>query len=76
MKVKDKVKVTGRGCVIIVEPDCEIDISDKIECNGVQFGISGIERWSHMKTTGLILRPNSDVYDAINIGDDLDIVKH
>ena len=30
MEVKDKVNVVGRGYVIVVKPDCEINITDKI----------------------------------------------
>ena len=75
MEVKDKVKVLGRGCVIIVESDSEITTSDKIICNNKEFEIAGIERLSHMKTVGLILRPNDKVYETINIGDTIQVVK-
>ena len=69
--VKDKVRVTGRGCVIILEPDGEINISDKVTCNGTEFGIVGIERLSFVKTVGLILRPNDVAYEKINVGDEI-----
>ena len=75
MKVKDKVKVIGRGCVIIIEPDCEINISDKIVFDERKFEIAGIERWSHMKTIGLVLRPNDVAYETISIGDEIEIKK-
>ena len=74
MKVKDKVKVLGRGCVIVVEPDCEINFSDNVKTADEVFEIVGIERWSHLKTTGLVLRPNDKAYETINIGDEIQIV--
>lgn len=75
MKVIDKVKVVGRGCVIVVVPDCEINISDKIVFGDNEFEIGGIERLSFMKKTGLVLRPNDVVYEKINIGDEIELAK-
>ena len=75
MKVKDKVKVLGRGWVILVEPDCEIDISDKIICGDNEFEIAGVERLLFVKTVGLVLRPNYKVDDTINVGDEIQVVK-
>lgn len=75
MKVIDKVKVVGRGCVIVVEPDCEINISDKIVFGDNEFEIKGIERLSFMKKTGLVLRPNDAAYEKINIGDEIELTK-
>lgn len=73
--VKDKVRVIGRGCVIILEPDGEINIADKVTCDGTEFCIVGIEKLSHMKTVGLTLRPNDLVQEKINIGDEIVIVR-
>lgn len=75
MKVKDKVKVTGRGCVIVVEPDFEINMTDKIVFGENEFEIRGIERLSFMKNVGLVLRPNDVAYETISIGDEIEIVK-
>ena len=75
MEVKDKVKVTGRGCVIVVEPDCEINMTDKIVFGENEFEIRGIERLSFMKNVGLVLRPNDIAYETINIGDKIEMVK-
>lgn len=75
MEVKDKVNVVGRGCVIVVEPDCEINITDKIIFGENEFEIRGIERLSFMKNVGLVLRPNDIVYETINAGDEIEIVK-
>ena len=71
MEVKDKIRVLGRGCVIIVEPTCEINISDKVICGENEFEITGIERLSFVKTIGLVLRPNDIAYKTINIGDNI-----
>lgn len=71
MEVKDKIRVLGRGCVIIVEPTCEINISDKVICGEEEFEIAGIERLSFVKTIGLVLRPNDIAYKTINIGDNI-----
>lgn len=71
MEVKDKIRVLGRGCVIIVEPTCEINISDKVICGENKFEIAGIERLSCVKTIGLVLRPNDIAYKTINIGDNI-----
>lgn len=75
MEVKDKVNVVGRGCVIVVKPDCEINITDKIIFGENEFEIRGIERLSFMKNVGLVLRPNDIVYETINAGDEIEIVK-
>ncbi len=77
MEVKDKVNVVGRGCVIVVKPDCEINITDKIICGENEFEIRGIERLSAMKNknVGLVLRPNDIAYEMINVGDEIEIVK-
>lgn len=75
MEVKDKVKVNGRGCVIIIEPDCEINMSDKVVFSDKEFEIAGIERLSFMKKVGLVLRPNDIAYETISIGDEVEIVK-
>ena len=74
--VKDKVRVTGRGCVIIFEPDEEIHITDKVVCNGNEFSIAGIERLSFLKNVGLILRPNDLAQEKINIGDDITVLQN
>ena len=75
MEVKDKIKVTGRGCVIILEPDCDITMSDKVICGEHEFTIAGIERLSFIKTVGLILRPNDIAHETINVGDNIIISK-
>lgn len=75
MEVKDKVNVLGRGCVIVVEPDCEINIENKIRFGENEFEISGIERMSFMKNVGLVLRPNDIAYEMINVGDEIEVVK-
>ena len=71
MKVKDKIRVLGRGCVIIIEPTCEINISDKVICGENKFEIAGIERLSFVKTIGLVLHPNDTACKTINIGDNI-----
>lgn len=73
MEVKNKVKVLGRGCVIIVEPNCEIHLSDKIRCGENEFEIIGIEGISFMKTVGLLLRPNDIADNTISVGDEIEI---
>ena len=71
MEVKDKIRVLGRGCVVIVEPTCGINISDKVICGENKFEIAGIERLSFVKTIGLVLRPNDIACKTINIGDNI-----
>ena len=75
MIVQDKIRVIGRGWVIISETDEPPTISDEIEINGKIFGIVGIERWSYSKRLGLILRPNDEVNETISIGDNMEIKK-
>ena len=75
MIVQDKIRVIGRGWVIISETDEPPTISDEIEVNGKIFGIVGIERWSYSKRLGLILRPNDEVNETISIGDNMEIIK-
>ena len=75
MIVQDKIRVTGRGWVIISETDEPPTISDEIEANGKIFGIVGIERWSYSKRLGLILKPNDEVNETISIGDNMEIIK-
>lgn len=70
-KVIDKVRVIGRGWVIVVEPDGEISMTDKLTCNGTEFTIAGIESVTFMKKVGLILRPNDMVDKTISVGDDI-----
>jgi len=74
MIVEDKIRVLGRGWVIISETDEPPTISDEIEVNGKVFGIVGIERW-YTKRLGLVLRPNDEVNETISIGDNLEIKK-
>ena len=74
MIVEDKIRVLGRGWVIISEPEEPPTISDEIEVNGKIFGIVGIERW-YTKRLGLILKPNDEVNETISIGDNMEIIK-
>ena len=74
MIVQDKIRVLGRGWVIISETDEPPTISDEIEVNGKIFGIVGIERW-YTKRLGLILRPNDEVNETISIGDNMELIK-
>ena len=74
MIVEDKIRVLGRGWVIISETDEPPTISDEIEVNGKIFGIAGIERW-YTKRLGLVLRPNDEVNETISIGDNMEIIK-
>ena len=76
MKVIDKVKVIGRGYVLVVIPDDVIHITDKIIHKNVHYKITGIERVSHMKHIGLVLRPNDSVGVFIKIGDELTVLKN
>jgi hypothetical protein len=74
MIVEDKIRVLGRGWVIISETDEPPTISDEIKVNGKIFGIVGIERW-YTKRLGLVLRPNDEVNETISIGDNMEIIK-
>ena len=71
MEAKDKIMVLGKGCVVIVEPTCGINISDKVICGENKFEIAGIERLSFVKAIGLVLHPNDIAYKTINIGDNI-----
>ena len=75
MIVQDKIRVLGRGWVIISETDEPLTITDEILANGKTFGIVGIERWPYSKRLGLILRPNDESNEVISVGDDLEIIK-
>ena len=75
MIVEDKIRVLGRGWIILSETDEPPTISDEIEVNGKIFGIVGIERWPYSKRLGLILRPNDEVNETISIGDNMEIIK-
>lgn len=76
MKVIDKVKVLGRGYVLVVIPDEPININDKILHKSVKYKITGIERVQHMKQIGLVLNPNDSVGVFIKIGDELTVLKN
>ena len=75
MIVQDKIRVLGRGWVIISETDEPLTITDEILANGKTFGIVGIERWPYSKRLGLILKPNDESNEVISVGDDLEIIK-
>lgn len=75
MKVIDKVKVLGRGYVLVVIPDNKINMCDKILFDNIQFEIVGIEQLTHMKQIGLVLSPNDIVGKLINIDDNIEIIK-
>lgn len=76
MKVIDKVKVLGRGYILVIIPDDEINITDTILFDNIQFKIRGIERLSNMKQIGLILSPNDVVGKLIEIDDEITLLKH
>ena len=76
MKVLDKVKVMGRGYILVVIPKDIIQMTDEIVFNNIHFEIKGIERLSFIKKIGLLLSPNNMVGELINIGDEINIIKH
>ena len=75
MIVEDKIRVLGRGWVIITETDEPLTTSDEIESNGKIFEIAGIERWPYSKRLSLLLRPNDEANEIISIGDSMEIIK-
>lgn len=76
MKVIDKVKVLGRGYILVIIPDDEINITDTILFDNIKFKIHGIERLSNMKQIGLILSPNDVIGKLIEIDDEITLLKH
>jgi len=76
MKVIDKVKVLGRGYILIIIPDDEINITDTILFDNIQFKICGIERLNNMKQIGLVLSPNNAVGKLIKIDDEITLLKN
>ena len=75
MIVQDKIRVIGRGWVIITETDEPPTIEDMIFVNDRYFSIAGIERVTFSKRLGLILRPNDEANETISIGDNMEIIK-
>lgn len=76
MKVIDKVKVLGRGYILVIIPNDEINITDIILFGNIQFKICGIERLSNMKQIGLLLSPNDVVGKLIEIDDEITLLKN
>ena len=76
MKVIDKVKVLGRGYILVIIPDDEINITDMILFDNIRFKICGIERLSNMKQIGLVLSPNDMVGKLIDIDDEITLLKN
>lgn len=75
MNVIDKVRVIGRGNIVVVDniKECPLHINDKVRVRGLQFEITGIEFSEHMRQGGLILRPNDKV-EEIKINDKIEKV--
>jgi len=73
MKIIDKVRVIGRGNIVIVDNinGYVLHIDDKMKVGGLTFEITGIERLSSTKKVGLILRPNDKV-EEIKINDKIE----
>lgn len=71
MEVVEKVKVLGRGNVIIVDPcnyDCNFIVGDHVNIHDTEFGVSGVEIAPFTNKIGLVLYPNDKV-SKIEIGD-------
>lgn len=78
MIVTDIITVIGRGNVIVCDDKSELKnkhVGDKVVINDTKFEIIGIESCTHMKSCGLILRPNSIVKDVVHVNDTVTIVK-
>ena len=75
MNVIDKVRVIGRGNIVIVDNirKYHLHMNDKVKVNGTQFEVVGIEFSEHIKSGGLILRPNDKV-EGIKIKDKIEKV--
>ena len=78
MILTDIITVIGRGNIIVCDDKSELKnkhVGDKVVINNTQFEIIGIESCTHMKSRGLILRPNSIVKDVVHVNDTVTIVK-
>ena len=76
MRIKESVKVLGRGTVYICDPDPgeTLHCGDKVKKPGGKtiWEVTGVERMSHMKQIGVILRPSLKLdldLDQLNQGD-------
>lgn len=71
MKIIDKVRVLGRGWILVCDEAAPhvLHIDDEIVKNGTTFRIRGIEMMSHSVKLGLILSPNDSVDDTFSVGD-------
>jgi len=74
MKIEDVVYVRGRGYVFLGEPEKDICINDKVQIDGAEFEVRGIERIKYVKSVGLILSPNNIAYVTIQPGDEIKII--
>jgi hypothetical protein len=74
MKIIDIVHVVGRGYIFIGQPDAAIHIGDKMRYNGQEFNICGIEKTHISKKVGLVLSHSEAAYEAIHIGDEVEII--
>ena len=75
MNVIDKVRVIGRGNIVVVDniKEYPLHINDKVRVRDLQFEIRGIEFSEYMRHGGLILRPNDKV-EEIKINDKIEKV--
>jgi nicotinamidase/pyrazinamidase len=75
MEIVDKVRIIGRGNIVIVDniKEYPLHINDKVRVRDLQFEITGIEFAEHMIHGGLILRPNDKV-EEIKINDKIEKV--
>ena len=72
MKIIDKVKVLGRGMILVIdELNISCNIDDEIIINDITFKIIGIERITYQKKVGLLLSPNDLVNDNFNVNDQI-----
>ena len=75
MKVIDKIRIIGRGNVVVVDDirKYHLHVNDKVRVRDLQFEIAGIEFAEYIKYGGLILRPINRV-EEIKINDKIEKV--
>ena len=66
IRVIDKVKVLGRGYILVcTDAEClEIGQKIKADFSGTIFEVTALERLSHVSTVGVVLRPNDMVFEV------------
>lgn len=79
IRVKDIVKVIGRGYVIVTEPgNVDVHVDDLIKVRDEDtwqtFSVRGVESVSWMKTIGIVTLRSEDLNKMCKVGDYVEVI--